>query len=74
MSKLFLEMDDDMLLSTNGGGIGGVIVGACNGFVLGLVTAFGCALMDDSWTGTDSANILKSSTFLGASMGLYLPV
>lgn len=70
----FLEIDNESLLCTNGGGIGGVIVGACNGFAIGLVTALGCALVDDSWNGTDTGNIIKSCTFTGVMAGLYLPL
>lgn len=32
-----------------------------NGFAIGLVVALGCALVDDTWNGTDSGNIVKSS-------------
>lgn len=70
----FNNLSNEELMQISGGAILGVLLGAANGYSVGLACAFVGSLVIPNWTYQDTKNMMHTGAVIGAYVGASLPV
>lgn len=70
----FKDLNNYELVQINGGAVLGVLLGAANGWSMGLACAFVGSCVTPNWTWQDTKNMMRAGAIAGAYIGGFLPV
>ena len=72
-SDMFINLSNNELCNVTGGAVLGVILGAANGYGIGLVCALIGSCTTSNWTYQDTKNMMNTGATVGAFIGGFLP-
>jgi hypothetical protein len=74
MQQSFMELSGEELRKTEGGLVGGAVLGVLNGACIGLAVSLVGGICNPDWEYEDTMNMMKTGAIVGAYAGAYSPL